>query len=62
MAHKTRKGDYKMVSEKTTWFKSKVKKIKGYVTKEMKEQLKYEMSQEKRVAYRKSKRTKKSCK
>lgn len=49
-----------MVSEKTIWFKSNVKKVKGYVTKEMKEQLKYEMQQRNKVAYRKAKR-KKGC-
>lgn len=51
-----------MVSEKTVWFKSNVKKVRGYVTKEMKEQLKYEMQQKNRVAYKKAKRRKKSCK
>lgn len=50
-----------MVSEKTIWFKSNVKKVKGYVTKEMKEQLKYEMQEANRVAYKKSKK-RKGCK
>lgn len=49
-----------MIAENTVWFKSNVKKIKGYVTKEMREQLKYEMQQANRVAYKKAKR-KKGC-
>ena len=49
-----------MVSEKTVWFISEVKKVRGYVTKEMKEQLKYEMQQRNRIAYKKAKR-KKGC-
>lgn len=47
-----------MIGEHTTWFKKEVKKVKGYVTKEMKEQLKYEMQQRNKVAYRKAKRNK----